>query len=119
MTISVAATSAAVPLAPTPAVRHQASAPAVVAQSSAASGSTSAAQQRAALNQLLAKYKYDMTRNVAPSALASLGRQIFASAKAAGQRVTLPRATAGAEGAATPAAAEAPSALANQLKITA
>jgi hypothetical protein len=68
----------------------------IAAPSSPGAGSASSAQQKAALNQLLAKYKYDLTRGAPTSTLSALGRQITAAAKAAGQRVTLPRAAGGA-----------------------
>jgi hypothetical protein len=62
------------------------------AQSSNSASST--AQQQAALNRLLAKYKADLSRGQSASALASLGRQITAAAKALGQHVSLPKAPA-------------------------
>ena len=64
------------------------------APAAAKPSSSSSAQQTAALNQLLAKYKADLARGMAPSALSSLGRQIMAAATAAGQHVALPRAPA-------------------------
>ena len=74
-----------------------ASQPAKTASGSSAQSSNSAsstAQQQAALNRLLAKYKADLSRGEAASALASLGRQITAAAKALGQHVSLPKAPA-------------------------
>ena len=63
--------------------------------------SASAAQEKSALNQLLAKYKADLARGMAPGTLTGLGRQIMAAAKAAGQNVpTLPRAQVSAAAAA-------------------
>ena len=56
-------------------------------------GSNAAAQ--ASLNRLMVKYKAEIARNPAAQDLASLGRQITAAAKALGQHVTLPPASAG------------------------
>jgi hypothetical protein len=63
------------------------------------SNTASTAQETAALNQLLTKYKYDVSHNSPASTLSSLGRQITADAKVVGQYVTLPRAPASASAA--------------------
>ena len=55
---------------------------------------SSQAQQQAALNQLLAKYKASLARGQTADDLANLARQITAAAKALGQHVTLPKASA-------------------------
>lgn len=86
-------------------------APAANAAVASAGSAAGSAQQTAALNRLMAKYKYDLTQDAAAGTLSSLGRQITAAAKAAGHRVTLPRAPAGSAAAlATPAATTAPQA---------
>jgi hypothetical protein len=120
MTLAIGAASAAsyVPTtAPAPAARATpaaaAAAPVAQAKQPAATAAPAAAaatggQQQAALNQLLSKYKYSQSHNVAASTLSSLGRQILAEAKTLGQHVTLPRAPASAG--AAPAAAPTPTA---------
>jgi hypothetical protein len=62
------------------------------AQPATAAAVTSRGQQQAALNRLLAKYTYDMSRGANASTLSSLGQQIGVAAKALGQHVTLPHA---------------------------
>jgi hypothetical protein len=62
--------------------------------SSTISAAASSAQENAALNQLMSKYKQDLARGAAANTLASLSRQITVAATAAGQHVTLPRAPA-------------------------
>jgi hypothetical protein len=97
----VAATPAPAPAAPAPAaVATQAVQPATAS----ASAST---QQRAALNQLLSKYKYSQSHNAAAGVLSSLGRQIMAEAKTLGQHVTLPHAPVSSNATAVPPAASA------------
>jgi pyruvate dehydrogenase E2 component (dihydrolipoyllysine-residue acetyltransferase) len=118
MTLAIGATPAApyvATTAPAPAARATA-APATTAVAAQAAHPAAAAapaaapatggQQQAALNQLLSKYRYGQSHNVAASTLSSLGRQILAEAKTLGQHVTLPRAPAGA-GAAPAAVANA------------
>jgi hypothetical protein len=51
-------------------------------------------QQQAALNQLLVRYARDQAHQTDPAALAKLGRQITAAARALGTHVTLPHAQA-------------------------
>ena len=58
------------------------------------------AQQVAQLNQLVSKYKVDITRDADTQVLSSLARQIAVVSTAAGQHVTLP---SGGREAATPA----------------
>jgi hypothetical protein len=103
-TTAPAPAARATPAAPTAAPVAQAKQPAAAAAPAAATGG----QQQAALNQLLSKYKYSQSHNVAASTISSLGRQILAEAKTLGQHVTLPRAPAGAG--AAPAAAPPPTA---------
>jgi hypothetical protein len=57
--------------------------------------SSSQQQQQAALNRLLAKYKAALARGESGGDLPSLGKQIAAAAKALGQHVSLPKASAG------------------------
>jgi hypothetical protein len=66
---------------------------------SVATGSTS--QQTAALNQLLSKYKTDLSQGQPASTLQSIARQIASDARGLGQTVTLPK---GPEAAAAPSA---------------
>jgi hypothetical protein len=54
------------------------------------------AQQVTQLNQLVSKYKGDISRNVSPQVLASLARQITVDERTAGEHVMLPRAQAAA-----------------------
>jgi len=49
-----------------------------------------AAQQQAALTQLMAKYAYAQSHGAAASTLSNLGKQILADAKALGRHVRLP-----------------------------
>jgi transglutaminase-like putative cysteine protease len=91
--------------APPAAPASHAAPAAQAAAASQAAPAASPAEQQAALNRLLTKYRYDLSHDAAPSALSSLGRQITVAARAAGQRVTLPHASASA--ASAPAAAEA------------
>jgi hypothetical protein len=113
MALTITATPPVTPVPPptpraVPPVAHAAppAAPAShAAPASQAAPAASPAEQQAALNRLLTKYRYDLSHDAAPSALSSLGRQITVAARAAGQRVTLPHAPASA--ASAPAAAEA------------
>ena len=72
------------------------SAPPSGQQPASASGSSAspqqAAQQKAALSQLLTKYSYDQSHGVDANTIAALGKKIQVAAKALGQHVTLPRA---------------------------
>ena len=80
-----------------------------VTQSAAAAGSGSKAQQQAALNRMLVKYTRDQAEGANGRTLSALGKQIMTAAKALGQNVTLPHATANAEaGSAAPIAGAAP-----------
>lgn len=81
-----------------------ASAP-VAAAASHNSASPSRAQQFAALNQMLAKYRAGLSRGQSASMLSSLARQITTAAKALGQHVTLPKSPAGAAESSQPSAA--------------
>lgn len=103
-----------------PAVAAQAGATAITqaAQPTARPAAAPQGQQQAALNQLLAKYKYGQSHGVAASALSSLGRQILAEAKTLGQRVTLPRAPAGS-GAAAPAPTQPTGSEGGKVNVTA
>jgi hypothetical protein len=110
MTISAASLAPHIPpivaAAPKAAEPTKSVAKAAAAPASSGSTSASAAQEKSALNQLLAKYKADLARGMAPGTLTGLGRQIMAAAKAAGQNVpTLPRAQVSAAAAAPPPAA--------------
>lgn len=110
-----AAQATAAPAAAAPAAQAGQPAAAAAPASAAASGGQ---QQRAALNQLLSKYKYGQSHNIAASTLSALGKQIMADAKTLGQHVTLPRAPAGAG--AAPAAPVANAAPANgKVNVTA
>ena len=93
MTVTPPNTAAqtATPLATPPTAK--AAAAKAAAQAPASTG-TSAAQQQAALRQLLTRYAYDQSRGMDTAALAKLGRQITSAAKALGQHVTLPHAPA-------------------------
>ncbi|HLG86496.1 MAG TPA: hypothetical protein VKZ79_04800 [Alphaproteobacteria bacterium] len=73
----------------TASVAAQAAAP-----SQPSTASNTAAQ--ASLNRLMAKYKSEIARNPSAQDLSSLARQITAAAKALGQHVTLPKASASA-----------------------
>jgi hypothetical protein len=80
-----------------------------VAQPSAASSAAVTAQQRSALNQMLATYARDQSHGIGGSTLSALGKQIMAAAKVLNQHVTLPHAPAPAGSEATsvpPAVAE-------------
>ncbi len=63
---------------------------------------TSTAQQAAALNHLLAKYRSDLSRGITGGTLSSLGRQIMTAAQNAGEHVSLPRASGPAAQSAKP-----------------
>ncbi len=81
----------------------------VAPRQAAAPAAASSNQENAALNQLMAKNKADLSRGMAAGTLSGLGRQIMAAAKAAGQHVSLPSAPGGsAEAAAAPITAPAP-----------
>jgi hypothetical protein len=86
---------APLPAAVTPAKALTAKA---VVQPSPVAVAGSTAQQQAALNRLLATYVRDQSRGVDPGLLSSLGKQIMAAAKTAGQHVTLPHARASSGG---------------------
>lgn len=66
----------------------------VHAQASSQTSAASSAAAQASLNRLLAKYKTEISSQPASQNLASLARQITAAAKALGQHVTLPKASA-------------------------
>jgi hypothetical protein len=83
----------AVPPATTAPPANRVTVPAA-ARSSAAPAAPSSAQESAELNQLLAKYKNDLSHGQAASTLSGLSRQIMAAAKDARQHVSLPRASA-------------------------
>ena len=53
-------------------------------------------QQLSQLNQLVSKYKGDITRQVSAQVLASLARQITTDERTAGTHIVLPRAQAAA-----------------------
>jgi hypothetical protein len=115
MALSINAAPAAVQIPsnfapPANAARPARSGP-VAAQVTFGAPATSNAQQSAALNRLLNTYRNDQSHHAPTSTLSSLGRQIMAAAKAAGQRVTLPRGSpsAGATSA-TPVASPPPEA---------
>lgn len=101
MALTITATAPAIHIPPRAAPSLKSAAPAsganrpVAAQPTAASAATSPAQERAVLNQLLGKYKYDISHGAPGSTLSGLSRQITAAAKAAGQHATLPRAPVG------------------------
>ena len=103
MTSAIGAASAVT--APIPTAAPAAAAPPGAATAQRAAQPAAAAapqgQQQAALNQLLAKYKYGQSHGVAAAALSSLGRQILSEAKTLNLHVTLPRAPAGGNAPAT------------------
>jgi hypothetical protein len=86
---------------PAPVVRPST---ATAAPAPATSTPPSSAQETAELNQLLNKYRTDLSQGQAASTLSGLSRQIMAAAKDAGQHVSLPRAPANAGAAAAPPA---------------
>jgi hypothetical protein len=101
MALTISATTPAdhIPLAPAPAPRAAPTNDAdrqPVAQAPTGPAAASPAQEAAALSQLLNRYKIDQANGAPANSLTGLGRQIFAAAKAAGQRVTLPHAPAAA-----------------------
>ena len=57
--------------------------------------SASNPQQVAQLNQLVGKYKADVSGNASSQVISSLARQITTTASAVGQHVALPRANGG------------------------
>jgi hypothetical protein len=77
-------------------------APATVASTvaqhpSTATASSASAQQRTALNRMLATYTRDQQHGADQATLSSLGKQIMAAAKTLGQHVSLPQAPANAD----------------------
>jgi hypothetical protein len=58
---------------------------------SGSSATTSNEQQKAELSRMMVSYTYEQSHGSDAGALSALGRQIMASAKATGQRVTLPK----------------------------
>ena len=61
------------------------------------------ARDQSQLNHLMRQYRSDLSNNAEATVLASLGRQITATAKALGTSVTLPKAAGGGSAAPPPA----------------
>jgi hypothetical protein len=61
-------------------------------------------QQLTQLDQLVSKYKGDVTRRASPQVLASLSRQIAADARTVGKHIVLPPASAATTSSAAPVA---------------
>ena len=123
MSLTVSSTATAhlpVDVAPSKAAVSKAAAPRPTAAAAPPPAAASSAQQVAALNQLMAKYKADLSRGMPASTLSGLGRQTMAAAKTAGQHVSLPRGSGGSvAAAAAPAATPAPAPATGTISITA
>ena len=106
MALTIAATSTVAHIPPPVAPPSAATPPAnrvnlaAAPRPSAASAAPNGAQENAELNQLLNKYRTDLSQGQASGALTGLGRQIMAAAMDAGQHVNLPRAPGNAAAAA-------------------
>lgn len=109
MTLTINTAPPADPVRPAPAQAARTVATNDLAhQAASAPAAGPPAQDAATLSRLLTQYKFDQAHGAAANTLSGLGRQIFAAAKAAGQRVTLPHSPAAVDTAtAAPTAAAA------------